>query len=58
MKCKDCEHFHIDSEPMMPFEMGRASCDKHDLIVDYLNKRKLNRLTCVEEQEDESDRQG
>lgn len=57
MLCKDCEHFHIDYEPIKDVDFGRASCDKYDLITDFLDHRKFNRLTCVEEEENGSDRE-
>lgn len=46
--CKDCPHFHIDYEPIKGVDFGRASCDKYDLITDFLDHRKFKRLTCVE----------
>lgn len=49
MMCKDCPHFKIDYEPIRGFEFGRASCSKHNLVVDFMSRRKLKRLTCIEE---------
>lgn len=54
MKCIDCEYFHIRQEPLNNhYDTGLAECRKHNLVVDFYNHRKLNQLTCVEEQEDE-----
>lgn len=50
-KCKDCPHFHLGYKPMMPYETGVARCDKHNLIVEYADMHKINRLTCWEEKE-------
>lgn len=51
MNCINCEHFKVLYPPMGKYESGRAACKKYDLIVDFLSRRKLNRLTCVEEGE-------
>lgn len=52
-KCKDCPHFKILYDPIGKapdiWDFGRAKCEKHDLIVDFASKRKLNRLECWEE---------
>lgn len=48
MLCKDCPHFHIDYPPIKGVDFGRASCDKYDLITDFLDKRKFKTLECVE----------
>lgn len=58
MLCKDCPHFHIDYPPLKGLEMGRASCDKHNLVTDFLDKRKFKTLECVEKERrtDESDK--
>lgn len=50
MLCKDCPHFHIDYPPIKGADFGRASCDKYDLITDFLDKRKFKTLKCVEEE--------
>ena len=47
--CKDCPHFHIDYEPIKGVDFGRASCSKYDLITDFLDHRKFERLICIEE---------
>lgn len=51
MNCVECEHFKILYPPMGHYDCGRAKCEKHDLVVDYINKRKLKKLTCIEEVE-------
>ena len=48
-KCSECEHFEIQYPPMGFYDSGMAKCEKHDLVVDYFGKQKLNKLTCVEE---------
>jgi len=48
MLCKDCPHFHILYPSLKGVDFGRAKCDKHDLIVDFLGKRKFKWLSCVE----------
>ena len=51
MKCKECPFFRIAYKPNMPWDMGLAICDKHNLEADYTSERKLNRLECIEEEE-------
>lgn len=55
MKCVDCQYFHIRYEPMMPYDMGLAACDRYCLEVDFSNKRKLNRLVCVKDEEKDNE---
>ena len=55
MLCKDCPHFHIDYPPIKGVDFGRASCDKHDLITDFIDMRKFGTLKCVEEEERRTD---
>lgn len=51
-RCKNCDHFHILFEPLpYHYDAGLAECKKHNLVVDFYNHRKLNKLKCVEEQE-------
>ena len=50
MLCKDCPHFHIDYPPIKNIDFGRASCDKHDLITDFIDMKKFETLKCVEEE--------
>ena len=47
MNCKDCEHFKIVYQPMMPWDTGLAVCEKYNLKCDFSSQRKLNRLTCT-----------
>lgn len=54
MKCWDCPHFKIQYEPIGKiktgiWDFGRAKCNKHDLIVNFPDHRKLKKLQCVEE---------
>lgn len=49
-KCSECEHFKILYPPMGMYDSGMAKCEKHDLVVGYFSKQKLNNLTCVEEE--------
>lgn len=52
MKCKECEHFHIRQEPLGSlgdyYDLGLAECKKYNLVTDFLNHGKFNRLYCVE----------
>ena len=56
MRCKDCEHFKIEYEPYrsggMLLDFGLARCMKHNLVVDFASHRKLNKLECVESNEE------
>jgi len=56
MLCKDCEHFKIDIEPQriggQLVDWGRASCKKHNLVVDFTTHGKFKTLSCVEEEKD------
>ena len=52
MKCWDCPHFKIQYEPIRAngggcWDLGRAKCNKYDLIVDFPDHRKLKKLQCV-----------
>lgn len=53
MKCADCEYFRILYEPIKTgkdiWDSGLAECKKHDLVVDFTSRRKINALMCVEE---------
>lgn len=49
MKCNQCEHFKILYPPMGKYDSGQAKCEKHDLVVDFFSKQKLNQLTCIKE---------
>ncbi|MBQ1778899.1 MAG: hypothetical protein IIZ93_12145 [Acidaminococcaceae bacterium] len=54
MKCVGCPHFKILYDPIGKapeiWDFGKAKCVKHDLYVDFASKRKLNKLTCWEEE--------
>lgn len=51
-KCKDCEYFHIMYEPYkcsgILWDWGKVKCIKHNRVVDYASKQKIDRLECVE----------
>ena len=53
MTCDKCEHFKILYEPIRTpeilWDMGRAICNKHDLIVDFANHGKFKRLDTCED---------
>jgi len=55
MRCVECEHFHNRYRPLRTdgviWDSGFAECDKYDMCIDYLSTRQLNRLECVEENE-------
>lgn len=51
MTCDKCKHFKVLYEPLRTkgelWDMGRAKCNKHDLITDFANHGKFKRLdTC------------
>ena len=48
--CVDCEFFHVIYYPIKGWDLGRAVCDKHELIVDFYANRKLATLKCVEKE--------
>ena len=52
MKCSECEYFKILHKPF-GYECGSAKCKKYDLVVDFISKQKLDKLTCVKENENE-----
>jgi hypothetical protein len=56
MKCLDCVHFRIRQEPIrsgggIPLDFGMAECDKYNLVVDFASHRKLNKLECVDDEQ-------
>ena len=57
MRCVDCEHFEIICDPVKTkvpraiWELGQCICKKHKLVNEWLSKRTINRLTCVEDKE-------
>lgn len=48
MRCIECPHFQIEYDPWKGIDFGKATCKKHDLVIDYISKRQLRRLECVE----------
>ena len=60
MTCDKCKHFKVLYEPLRTkgtlWDMGRAKCDKHNLITDFANHEKFKRLdTCKEYESQESE---
>ena len=53
MTCNKCKYFRIQYEPLRTsgtlWDMGRAKCDKHDLILDFANHGKFKRLDACED---------
>lgn len=54
MKCWDCDFFFIKWEPIGTiktgvWDLGRAICTKHNLMVEFLNHNRLKQLQCIEE---------
>lgn len=50
MKCIQCKYFKIICQPLGKYECGIARCEKHDLVVDWFSKQKLNKLVCKEKE--------
>ena len=50
MLCKDCPHFKITMEPIFGVDFGRAECKKHNLVTEFLDRRKFKWLSCVEKE--------
>lgn len=55
MTCDECTHFKVLYEPLRTkgalWNMGRAKCDKHNLITDFTNYGKFKRLDTCEDYE-------
>ena len=55
MTCDKCKHFKIVYEPLRDtgviWDLGRAHCKKHNLIVDFANHGKFKRLECPDKEE-------
>lgn len=53
MKCKDCEYFHIRQEPLRTpgtlWDLGLAECQKYDLVIDFADHGKLDKMECYRE---------
>ena len=53
--CDQCKYFKILYEPLRTvgelWDMGRAKCDKHDLITDFANHEKFKGLDTCEDYE-------
>ena len=50
MNCDKCSYFKILYEPLRDtgglIDMGRARCEKYDLIKDFSNHGQFKRLIC------------
>ena len=51
MSCDRCKYFKIMYEPLKTqgalYDLGRAKCERHDLITDFSNHGKFKKLeTC------------
>jgi len=53
MTCDKCKYFKVLYEPLRTegalWDMGRAICNKHDLIIDFANHGKFKRLDTCED---------
>lgn len=62
MTCDKCKHFKVLYEPLRTtgelWDMGRAKCDKHDLITDFANHGKFKRLATCEYFESQDEQVG
>lgn len=62
MTCDKCKHFKILYEPLRTegtlWDMGRAKCDKHNLITDFANHGKFKRLDTCENFEPQAGSEG
>ena len=52
MKCKECPYFKLVMKPIKHVDFGLARCLKLDLVVDLVSMRQINRLKCVEEEQE------
>ena len=55
MTCDECKYFKIVQEPLRTtgtlWDMGRAVCNKHNLITDFADHPKFERLDTCEDYE-------
>ena len=58
MTCDKCEYFKILYEPLRTtgtlWDLGRAKCERFNLITDFANHGKFKRLECPERVKNES----
>lgn len=58
MTCDKCKYFKIVQEPLRTtgtlWDMGRAVCNKHNLITDFADHRKFERLDTCEDYENKA----
>ena len=63
MTCDKCKYFEVLYEPLRTkgelWDMGRAKCDRRNLITDFANHGKFKRLdTCEDYEPQESEDKG
>lgn len=56
MSCDKCKHFKVLYEPIRTegvlWDMGRAICEKHDLICDFSTHGKFKKLKCPDDKKE------
>ena len=62
MKCIECPHFKILYEPIKNggdvWDLGKAKCNKYDLVTYFVSHRIFNKMMCaVESEQEESEDQ-
>ena len=59
MTCDKCQHFKILYEPLRTkgdlWDLGRAKCEKHNLITDFATHGKFKRLECPDMERSRND---
>ena len=54
MSCDECEYFKILYEPLRTkgelWDLGRAICEKYNLVTDFANHGKFKRLECPDKE--------
>lgn len=46
MRCINCDCLKIIFEPDPPLICGYVRCEKFNIIIPFMDKRKLKRMTC------------
>lgn len=46
-RCKDCSYFRITQHPIKGWDFGLAECRKYNMVVDFADMRKINKLECI-----------
>ena len=57
MNCYECPYFKILQEPIRAggggyWDLGRAKCQKLNLVTEFTNHAKLKKMVCVDESEE------